>query len=215
MVLQLILSIEPLVRAGNWIIFVVTAMGTILCLCDGALPQWGKEKYCGRPKSRKTIILTRGNGSRYAMILISRGDSIDLEDNAGGHSETYFHTRYLVAVFSFLRFLLLITVAGLKQDMWCLLLIGGVGMAQNVFAAAAPRKPEAHGLKLFERETIEGMKVMRTLMEVERKYHGVGLAMLKEFFPGPLRAEETVYWMKVKARSTIAPIQKPARSYSV
>lgn len=215
MLVQLLLSIEPLVRSGNWVIMMVTAMGTILCLCDGALPQWRKEKYCGRPLSRKTIALTRGNGSRHVMLLISRGASIDLEDNAAGHVDPDLHTRYLVAMFSFLRFLLLITVAGLKQDMWCLLIIGGVGMAQNVFAAAAPRKPEAHGLTLSESDTVEGGKVMQTLMEAEKKYPGVGLALLTEFFPGPLRVDETVYWEKVKARRGTAPILKPSRSYSV
>jgi len=215
MFVQLLLSIEPLVKSGNWVILMVTAMGTILCLCDGALPQWRKEKYCGSPKSRKSIALTRGNGSRYVMLLISTGDSIDLEDNAAGHAEPDIHTRYVVAIFSFLRFLLLITVAGLKRDMWCLLIIGAVGMAQNVFAAAAPRKPEAYGLTLLKTDTIEGGKVMWTLMEMEKKYPGVGLALLKEFFPGPLRTDEAVYWEKVKARRSIAPILKPARSYSV
>ncbi|KAJ3000302.1 hypothetical protein NUW54_g6806 [Trametes sanguinea] len=69
-------------------------------------------------------------------------------------------------------------------------------------AAGAERSADALGLHFErpdpERDVIVESKVMETLMEAERRHTGVGLAMLKLFFPGDLRPHEQAFWDEMR-----------------
>jgi len=208
---QCIIALVPFVDHGNWVILVVTLVGTILALCDGALPQWRSEKWAARKRSRKTVAITRGNGSQHVMIIIAGGQCCDLEDLAAARIHVQPFTRRLLVIFCLLRFMLLIVVAGLHQDAWYLLSIGSVGMAQNIIAASARRTPSSHGLPLEKLNVIEGGKVMGVLKELEVRYPGAGSSLLRVFFPGPLREDEKRWW---QMRHMALDGQKPIRPQS-
>ncbi|KAI1384484.1 uncharacterized protein F4822DRAFT_415352 [Hypoxylon trugodes] len=110
----------------------------------------------------KTVCLTRGNGHRNALILIGSGSDWDLEALATATSTSFPETRWCLVGLAILWVSHLICVAGLESDTWFLLLIGGIGMLQNVYTASAPRAPESLGLKMkpfAERPTIIGSAV--------------------------------------------------------
>ncbi|KAF2494622.1 hypothetical protein BU16DRAFT_618656 [Lophium mytilinum] len=89
---------------------------------------------------------------------------------------------------------LLVSVAGVRSNNWSLIAIGGLGMVQNLVVAGARRDPAMHGIPLKHVETIVSAKVMDGLMDVEVGYKNAGYALLEEFFPGYLRADETAWW---------------------
>jgi hypothetical protein len=201
MIIQMAMAIVPFVLKGNWVILMVTLVGTLLALAEGALPQWRSEKWAARQNSKKTVTLSRGNGSQHAMVIIPCGEKepghdeiLDLEDLAGPRVMLQSHTRTLITIFALMRFALLICVGGLKEDAWWLLAIGAIGTVQNVVAATAPRPASAHGLDLKEIATFEGNKVMDVLKEVEDNYPHVGASLLPTFFPGALRTDEEKWW---------------------
>lgn len=165
---QLGISIAPWVLYDDWIIFLVTACGTVFALITGCLQQWGLEKWAARrlnyPGSTrnktKTVCLTRGNGHPYAMILLCKGNAWDFEKMATATSRSLPETPWLLGALAALWACLLITVAGLEQNTWFLLLIGGIGMMQNIYAASASRPATALDLKLTPyapRPTIVGL----------------------------------------------------------
>jgi hypothetical protein len=200
MIVQCVVSIVPVLYHGNWVVLMVTLVGTALALCDGALPQWRSEKWAARKLSWKTVALTRGNGSQHVMIIIGGGQCCDLEDLAGPRAHTEPFTRMLLTIFCLLRFVLLIAMAGLKQDAWYLLAIGAVGMAQNIVAASARRTPSSHGFHLEQLDVVEGSKVMGVLKELEGRYPGTASSLVSVFFPGPLRDEEERWWLKARLK---------------
>lgn len=217
MMVQFVLAAIPFVCQGNWVILMVTIVGTVLALCDGALPQWRSEKWSGRLESRKTVSLTRGNGSQHIMVIISKGKTIDLEDLASSRVEILHHTRSFLTIFAFLRLVLLVTVSGLKQDAWYLMAIGALGMVQNVIAAAAVRSPAAHGLQLEQIEEFKGGKVMKVLQELEEYKAGVGASLVRVFFPGDLQENEKAWWDARKAGRDLVPtpMRRVSRTHSI
>ena len=86
MTTQCLIAAVPIIVDNEWEIFLVTTVGTLLALSTGALPQWRAEKLPQRQQSDKNIALTSGNGSRDIMVILGRGNSIDLEELAS--SET-------------------------------------------------------------------------------------------------------------------------------
>jgi len=82
--LQLGIAAIPIGLERDWIIFLITAAGTLLAMITSSLLQWRVEKYACRTHSKKTFILTRGNGSAHAMIIFGNGACLDLEDLAAG-----------------------------------------------------------------------------------------------------------------------------------
>jgi hypothetical protein len=208
MIVQCVIAMIPFICQGNWVILTVTIIGTALACCDGALPQWRSEKWSGRTGLPKTVCLTRGNGSQHVMVIINKGGGTDLEDLASSRVDTAHHTRAFLTVFAILRFVLLITVSGLKQDAWYLLAIGGLGMAQNVVAASAIRTPDSHGIGLVEIAHFEGTRVMPVLKQLEEYKAGVGASLLPIFFPGDLRQDEKTWWRAARRKA----VGKPARS---
>ncbi|KAJ9643884.1 hypothetical protein H2199_003750 [Coniosporium tulheliwenetii] len=192
-VFQLGIAAIPCGMFGDWGIFLVTTSGILLSFATGSISQWSKEKWACRRNSGKTVILTRGNGSQHAVVIIGDGKGLDLEDLAAGPTNVdvsaSYTTRIAVTLLAAFWILLLITAAGIKQNTWFLLAIGGIGILQNIFAF-----PEAFGVPLIFDNVIGEPKVMDTLFAVEKAYPRLGKSMLDTFFPGKLRPKEEKKW---------------------
>ncbi|PYI13973.1 hypothetical protein BO99DRAFT_447269 [Aspergillus violaceofuscus CBS 115571] len=197
-VLQIGIAAIPCGMSGDWGIFLVTVPGILLSFATGSLSQWSKEKWACRRNCEKTVILTKGNGSQHAIVIIGDGKGLDLEDLAAGPTSVdvsaSYTTRITMILLAILWILLLITAAGIKQNTWFLLAIGGVGTLQNLFVAGWRRFPSAFGVPLKYIDVIGKPKVMNTLFEVESKYSRVGRSMRDTFFPGKLSPQEEKKW---------------------
>lgn len=87
MVVQLVIAAIPWMLYEDWSIFLIAAVGTVLALMMGALPQWRAEKFsCRTNESKKDVLITRGIGTRHVMMIIGDGNCLDIEDLAGGES---------------------------------------------------------------------------------------------------------------------------------
>ncbi|KAK9415848.1 hypothetical protein SUNI508_10148 [Seiridium unicorne] len=75
-------SAVPWAAYGIWEEFIVTALGTVLAFFTASLPHWTHERWACKRNSRKTFVLTRGNGAQHAIVVIGAGRSLDLEDLA-------------------------------------------------------------------------------------------------------------------------------------
>ena len=82
------------------------------------------------------------------MILIGKGTAPDLEGMATAKSESLAETPWLLGGLAVLWSCLLVTVSGLKQNTWFLVLIGGMGLVQNIYASAASRPSAALNMRL-------------------------------------------------------------------
>ncbi|VDB92022.1 unnamed protein product [Peniophora sp. CBMAI 1063] len=236
-VVQLGVAAIPCVLCGDWGVLLVTVIGTLLCLCTGALPQWRLEKYSGRRDRAKVVALTGGNGSRDVLVIVNPGYGVDLEDLAAAHIPQHRHalnrlrdsiqgghsgsadsgtsedtsvrtdraifgvpvglrlTQFICVVFTSAWIALLITVEALNMQPWYLLLVGGLGMLQNVVVAGAKRTPAAHGIPLTLVEEITRSKVMHALMDVEVAYPTLGRVLLGEFFSAAsIQQDERDWW---------------------
>ncbi|RYP29001.1 hypothetical protein DL767_006961 [Monosporascus sp. MG133] len=198
-ILQLGIAAIPWCVSGDWAICLITIAGTLLSFLTGSLPQWREEKWACRTKSDKDVILTRGNGSQHAIVILGEGKGFDLEDLAAGQTNLDVSapgkTRFALTSLAALWILLLITTTSIKQNTWFLLAVGGIGILQNVLVAGKMRHPKAYGMPLTLVEVIGSPKVMDTLFEVERKYPYAGANMIETFFPGgKLRDHEEVMW---------------------
>ncbi|KAJ8481918.1 hypothetical protein ONZ51_g5684 [Trametes cubensis] len=175
----LAISVIPGALHGNWIVLIVTVGGTLLALVASGLPQWREEKYLERKinpqKGPEVVCLTRGNGSTFVMVVVSE-TGIRLEALAGGAR-------------------------------WTQELHRGHGSVVELAVDRTPgdgaeRGASAHGFHFEpfsqDRDVVEKGKVMATLMAAEERQPGVGLALLKLFFPGDLRLDEQEYWDKKK-----------------
>jgi hypothetical protein len=202
-ILQLVIAAIPLYIYRDWGIITVTAAGTVLAFATGLLPQWNTEKWACRKNARTTYIITRGNGAQHAIMILGNGHGLNLEDLASGQSNTEVATNTLtrLAIFALatLWILLLITAAGIKSNTWFLLAVGSIGLIQNIYVAGHHCRPENFGLPLDFVRVIGQRKVMDTLLEAERSYEYLGRALLPEFFPGTLTAEDEARWERIKA----------------
>ncbi|KAG9254186.1 uncharacterized protein F5Z01DRAFT_622642 [Emericellopsis atlantica] len=209
---QLAVSMIPLVLYRDWTIIMATAAGTALSYASASLPQWRREKWHGRRGSSKPVALTSGNGSVHVIIVEGADETCDLEALAGGpwaQDSTY--TVFSTSLLAVLWLALLISCTGIAANTWYLLGIGGMGMLQNIVAAAAPRMPDALGLPVQLVMRGEGLghdgetlgvvfaepKVMWALMELEMWRKGYGRYLREEFFPGALRQWEQKWWDSV------------------
>lgn len=212
---QLAVAIIPLGLFQDWAILLITGFGTVLALTTGLLPQWKTEKWACRKNSKTAYILTRGNGAQHAIVIIGNGYGLNLEDLASGQSNrevaTNLLTRLALLCLFVLWILLLITAAGIKNNTWFLLAVGGIGTVQNVFVAGRHRRPESFGLPLDFVQVFGCAKVMDTLLEVERFYENVGLALLHEFFPGPLTESDERKWNEIKVAHSHASAEEVAQ----
>ncbi|KAJ3557305.1 hypothetical protein NPX13_g9954 [Xylaria arbuscula] len=194
--LQLGISSIPWICYGIWEIFVVTLAGSVLAYSTANLPHWHQERWqCGR-QSNKKFVLTRGNGAQHAIVILGQGRSLDLEDLSTS-SETFplpVGTSWVYMILTVLWCALLIMVCGIQEQRWVLVAVGAIGMIHTVFITGCPRNPEFYGIPLDFKEVIGQHKVMRTLMDVEEAYPGVGRSMVATFFPGKLHPHEILWW---------------------
>jgi hypothetical protein len=194
---QLCVAIVPCALHSDWTILLVTIAGAGLALSGGSLQQWRLEKWGARLDDKNTTFcLTRGNGFQHVLVIQNQASgSLNLEDLAMPRRYGCLAScKAAVTVLAMLWIVFLINVAGLRNNTWYLLGVGFVGMAQNMFVAAVPRQPDAMGLPLDLVTRIQGPKVMRVLVDTERQFPLVGLALVKTFFPGGLNATEEAYW---------------------
>lgn len=216
-VIQLIIASIPFALDNDWAILLATLTGISLSLTGGALPQWRKEKWDARIDDKSSsFCLTRGNGFQHVVVICNDGRGcLDLEDLAiprrDGCSKG---CKAIVTVSAMLWILFVINIAGLTHNTWYLLGVGFLGMVQNVSTAAMPRRPEAVGMPLELVARISDHKVMKTLMETERRFPSVGAALVKTFFPGELFDDEQRFWTarSKKSRSDtkrVEPVDQP------
>ncbi|KAF1833513.1 hypothetical protein BDW02DRAFT_552395 [Decorospora gaudefroyi] len=205
-VLQLLVAAIPCFLFGGWAILLVTVVGTVLALFNGSLSQWAKEKWACRRNTSKTVVLTKGNGSQHAIVVVGCGLGFDLEDLAAGpvnvNVSTSNMTRITIIGLATCWILLLITAAGIQENTWFLLAVGGIGIIQNIFVAGRSRRPEDFGVPLKFRTVIGHPKVMDCLFKVETALPYVGRSMLETFFPGKLRADEKEKWDELEASAS-------------
>lgn len=197
MAIQLGISSIPIVIEHDWSTLLVTGTGTLLALVGGSLPQWRNEKWGGRYDDRgSTFCLTRGNGFQHVVVIQNEARGcLNLEHLAPPRRTGCSRgCKIMVMISAFLWILFLINVCGIRQNTWYLLIVGFMGMIQNVFVAAIPRQPSAMGLPLEFVDRIDGKKVMGVLMDTEIRFPSVGAALVQTFFPGKLRDHEQAFW---------------------
>lgn len=210
--LQLAIAAIPARLHNNWRILSVTISGTLLALLTGSLPQWRSEKWGScRKNTTKKLIVTGGNGTRHVMVILGDGKGLDLEDLGAAESPrmkrrgeeawmlagapaTFRMTQFACVLLATVWVLFVVTVAGLKENVWYVVAIGGLGMVQNMVVAGASRAIGTTGIHLEEIETFEQTKVMDALMDVECEYKNVGKSLVGEFFNGSLRPAEEKWW---------------------
>jgi hypothetical protein len=199
-ILQLGIAAIPWGIHGEWLVFAITAGGTLLAFVTGCLPQWRNERWACRRGSPKTFVLTRGNGAQHALVILGEGRGLDLEDlaSSGARVRVSANTRWMFAGLTTLWVALLITVSGMKQNTWFLVAIGALGMLHTVVVAGTPRHPGFFGVHLKFRNVFVHNKVMEALKDTERSYPGLGRSMLPVFFPGSLRPDEEDWWKQAK-----------------
>lgn len=211
-VLQLAIAVIPGAVNHDWNALVVTVAGTLLSLAGGALPQWKKEKWaCRRLKAgeRKVICLTRGNGFKDVVVIISEGEGqLRLEDLATPREARDRITIFATSVLFILQIALLLTVAGLQNHAWYILAIGSLGMLQNGVAAGARRTPSTSGIHLTAFQTIYEEKVFNALVRAESLESHVGVSLLPIFFPGGLKKREQEWMNSRVAEYTQAEDEK-------
>ncbi|MDI1493369.1 MAG: hypothetical protein OHK93_005157 [Ramalina farinacea] len=190
-VFQLCIAIIPWAIRGDWMIFVITAAGTILAFTTASLPQWRAERWQCRRYTSKDFILSRGNGSQHALIILGQGRGLDLEDLAGSGeaAETMKGMAAVTTLLTALWIALLVTVSGIQEHTWFLVAVGALGMFHTIVVAGAPRRPEWFGIHLVYRDFFVEKKVIEALKAVESKYANVGKAMVPTFFPNGVRVE--------------------------
>ncbi|CAI7617700.1 uncharacterized protein N7487_007237 [Penicillium crustosum] len=201
LVVQLGIAAIPCGLFGDWGILLITVCGNALAIATGLLPQWKKEKWACRTKSKETYVLTRGNGAQHAIVILGNKHGLNLEDLASGQSNidasTNNLTRIILLILSTLWVLFLIAASGLKTNTWFLLGIGAIGIVQNVFVAGWNRRPENFGIPLDFIDVFGQTKVMETLQDVEKSYQYLGQSMLQEFFSRKLRPDEEEEWEQI------------------
>ncbi|KAG0647080.1 hypothetical protein D0Z07_7049 [Hyphodiscus hymeniophilus] len=194
-VIQLGIAAIPLAIFGDWSVFVITASGTMLSFTTCSLTQWRKEKWACRTGSEKKMLLTEGNGSQFAILILGCGRGLDLEDLCVGRgAQMTVRSQLQITILAALWITLLITATGIRQNTWYLFAVCAIGIFQNIYAALTWRKPEAYGIPQVFREVIGEVKVMDTLFKLEDRYPFVGRSMLDIFFPGQLRVDEKMRW---------------------
>lgn len=129
MVVQLAVAAIPWAVNGAWDILMVTAAGNLLALVGGSLPQWRLEKWACPKAGGDTTIVTEGNGSRSAMVILgNKGSGLKFEVLARGTrmAPATRLTRVASTVLATLWVLFLITVAGIKEHTWCRSITAGL-----------------------------------------------------------------------------------------
>ncbi|RSL44927.1 hypothetical protein CEP54_014486 [Fusarium duplospermum] len=201
-IVQLALSIIPWILYGEWHVFLITVFGNILAIAEGSIPQVREEKWACPRRGGATVAITQGNGSRHVILIENDRKSkngLDLEilARATRAVRPALFTKVVTAVLALLWVVLLITVAGMENHAWFLLIIGIIGSAQNLYVAGASRSPASHGIHMDLKQTIVDKSVHKVLKRVEQDYPLMGLVLLDVFYPNSLRVkteEDKAFW---------------------
>lgn len=134
-IVQLGIASIPCALYGDWGILLVSGGAMMLCFFMGSLTQWRVEKWACRRldgRSKKNFILTRGNGAQHAIVIISQGRGLDIEDLATGFENLDAPSITLTAQLAtiglgFLWVALLITSSAITDSAWYLIAVGGLG----------------------------------------------------------------------------------------
>ncbi|KAI0159973.1 hypothetical protein GGR52DRAFT_171747 [Hypoxylon sp. FL1284] len=181
----------------DWSIVLITVAGNFLAACSSFIPSMRKEKYQGTKSSHHTYAITRGNGHKHVFIILpdtmAKGESClpSLDQMATARDRAYFTHRLLSIIPAILWVILLLIVGGLTNHTWFLLGVGVLGMIHNILLSGWRLEPKTHGIPIAPYSALgrkraggERPKVMKVLMEAEKKFPGVGHALLPVFFPG-------------------------------
>ncbi|KAI1090446.1 hypothetical protein F5B19DRAFT_463090 [Rostrohypoxylon terebratum] len=195
----------------DWSILLITLAGNVLASCSSFIPSIRTEKYQGNSDSRHTYAITRGNGHKHVFIILpntltKEGSCLPFFDHmATARKRAHFIDRLFSIVPAVLWIVLLLIVGGLVEHTWFLFGVGVLGMVHNILLSGWRLEPETHGIPLKRLRPVEGSKenaasdysalgrqkiignspkVMDVLKDVERKFPGVGHALLPIFFPG-------------------------------
>ena len=203
--IQLGIAAIPWGLYGEWLIFLIVGVGTLLAFFAGSLPQWHKEKFGVRTveeQKKKDIFLKRGNGDHDALLILGHDGCIDLEALASPYRDLKAHTltRPLSLLLAALWILLLLLIAGYDQHTWYMMAAGILGILHNVAVAGLPRSPKAMGIDLQYVDTIVDRKVMGVLWRLEKEYPKAGRALIQEFFPGDLWPREQALFKYAERR---------------
>ncbi|KAG8626033.1 hypothetical protein KVT40_006434 [Elsinoe batatas] len=147
----------PAMLNNDWSIVVVTSFGSFLAVLTSSLPQWKMEKWPGRrlrKDERKPIILTRGNGHQYVMLILSHSGVHDLEATAAGRLHVLPHTALVLAVMTSFWIVLLIAATGPTENTWYLIWIGALGMLQHVYLAWSATSAADYNIPLRSHHSI-------------------------------------------------------------
>lgn len=185
-----IIGLQVVVAAMSFLAYkdastlIVTAAGTAVALWFGSSQQWTDEKWLDEKKSDDSFCLLQGNGCCHVMLVYGKGIGYNFEHLAGGWIPGKSGTTRRTAIHAFLWVVLLIAMAREEGQTWSLLIIGGLGMVQNIVIAGAPRPASAFRFHLKWRDEFRGKKVLQTLCAAERKLEDVGFVLRPIFFPG-------------------------------
>ncbi|KAI0140456.1 hypothetical protein GGR57DRAFT_425807 [Xylariaceae sp. FL1272] len=215
-IIQLGIAAVPLGVYGNWGVFLVTGAAIFLCFITGCWDQWHREKWACReilPGTKRTYILTRGNGAQHAIVIEADGFGLNLEDLCTGFDNLDEpaippHTRFATVILGVLWVALLITSTALGDQSWFLIGVGGIGMLQNIFVAAWSRRPEALGMPLEFQGVVGSPKVFGAIIDAEKAHPKSGRALVGTFFPGGLFPKEEHELAALEAKAKAEKVEK-------
>jgi len=197
---QLITASIPWWRGGNWLVFGITAIGTVLAIATGSLPQWKKQKFDARPNNKgQGYILTQEPGEIAFLFIPAPGRSSGLRitDMAINRYRGSQLTRVVIPVLSVCWVCLLLTVGGLERDTWYLFAVGALGMVQNITAACFQRRGDAHGIP-FKEIVVWGGRAS-CLKQAEHEFPGAGLCLVNKYpSDTDLNEDEKRYWREAE-----------------
>ncbi|KAI0656045.1 hypothetical protein C8Q70DRAFT_1014224 [Cubamyces menziesii] len=198
-------TILPLIGQSSENVFKATLAGTLLSNAVSYLLRRHqlKQIHSARdvPEKRRDITcITSGNGSAEAVVIITEGGGVRIEDLAASRandlgSGTTLAVASLITLWTI--FLLSLTTLD-RVDAWWMLAQCGIGAAYTVFAARQWRGGSALGFRFTGKKVVRADKVMETLMKAEEIEPGVGSTLLPIYFPGPLRPDEELWWAERK-----------------
>ena len=173
--IQWVIAAIPWIKHQNYNIFMTTVIGSVLALVSAGLPQWKAEKWSAaritaKPPKSKPVLLTRGNGHQYAMLIKCQERAWDLETMATARPVYCQGTKWCLWTLAAAWIALLFTTLGIKQDTWYLVGVGIMGMVQNTVVAAYPCTPEELDIVLTPDETCSTIIGYQRTHESKKEY---------------------------------------------
>ena len=212
--IQFAFATLPLVMYHDASTLVVLSIGTILAFSCGCLPRWREEKWCCRRQAKGTFCVLTGNGGQHVLVVRGNGIGLNFEDLAGGRVLKSDSLVLLTFVQVILWVALLIVIAREDTQSWYLMLVGGIGILQNIIVAGWPQPPSAFGIHLRARRVIHHPKIRDTLCEAEEEIDGLGMVLWPIFLHGREREDNREALEAARARR-VARVQRIASETTV